>query len=121
MVDRGAARFGPHRAHLVRHPLLPGADWLRCLARQRVPAADGPGSATLRPDHVRFAEVLAEAVPVGAGAEPPGWPATVTVTVPLCEPVNHGPPGNTSSKVAVLDGPRTNSTPPFGPVRWTAT
>src|SRR5579863_474166 len=100
----------------------PGADRLRRMARQRAQAADGPRSATLRPDHVRFAAVLAEAVPpVGAGVSPPGWPATAMVTVPLCEPVNHGPPGNTSSKVAVLDGSRTNWTPPFGPVRWTAT
>jgi hypothetical protein len=44
-------------------------------------------------------------LPVGAGVA--GWPVTVTVTGVLCELANRGPPGNTSSKVAVVDGART--------------
>src|SRR5579871_3990926 len=62
--------------------------------------------------------VDAAALVVGAGVVPP---VTVTVTVALFDAANRGPPGNASSKVAVVDGARTKKTTPLAPVRLTAT
>ena len=60
-------------------------------------------------------------LPEGVGLVPLDCAVTVTVALALCAAASLGPPAYTSSNVAVVDGSRTKSTPPFGPVSSAAT